>query len=159
MRFRDATPQDVPCLVPMLTSQYALHRGWDPAKFGTRPGFESGYAHWLTGRTTDAQSVFLVATTGDEDNAPPIAFLIGTIEDELPLYELQRYGFIHDLWVDEPYRHEGVARQLVMLAVERFKELGLRQVRCETAIANGPARNLFDKCGFREAVVVLLAEI
>ena len=69
-----------------------------------------------------------------------VAFLVGEVEEEIPIYRLKEFGFIHDLWVEPEYRHEGVARQMVMLAVEKFKEMGVTQIRLDTASQNEAAR-------------------
>jgi RimJ/RimL family protein N-acetyltransferase len=62
-------------------------------------------------------------------------------------------------WIEEEYRHEGIARQLVTLAVERFGRIGVKQVRCDTAWLNEPARSLFTRCGFRPSIVEMLIEL
>lgn len=156
MEIRPATPHDVPAVLPMVAQLCALHRGWDPAKYDFLDGIESMYDGWLRARATDPRSVFLVA---DRQGKGPVAFLVGTAEREIPIYTLREYGFIHDVWVDESYRNEGVARQLVMLAVERFRAMGLEQVRLDTAAPNEPARKLFESCGFRTSVVEMLLEL
>ena len=56
-----------------------------------------------------------------------VAFLIGTVEKEIPIYRLDQFGFIHDVWVEPEYRNEGVGRQMTMLAIEKFRELGVKQ--------------------------------
>jgi ribosomal protein S18 acetylase RimI-like enzyme len=130
-----------------------LHRGWDPDKYDFLEGIEEMYRGWLTSRTRDPRSVFLVA---DREGRGPVAFLIGTVEREIPIYRLKEFGFIHDLWVEEDYRNEGLARQLVMTAVERFREIGVGQVRLDTAAANDVARKLLEGCGFRTSVIEML---
>jgi ribosomal protein S18 acetylase RimI-like enzyme len=60
--------------------------------------------------------------------------------------------------VEEEYRHEGIARQMVMLAIERFKSAGVRQIRLDTAFANEPARKLLASCGFRISIMEMLME-
>jgi ribosomal protein S18 acetylase RimI-like enzyme len=69
------------------------------------------------------------------------------------------FGFIHDLWVDPEYRNEGIARQMTMLAIERFREMGVKQIRLDTAAKNDGARGLFASCGFRESMTEMLVEI
>jgi ribosomal protein S18 acetylase RimI-like enzyme len=155
MDIRPATAADVPGVLPMIAKICALHEAWDPAKFGFLTNPQERYNRWLTARATDAQSVFLVA----ERETHLVAFLLGSIEEEIPIYRLKEFGFIHDLWVEEEYRHEGIARQMVMLAVERFKSLGVRQIRLDTAAANDPARKLFASCGFRLSTMEMLLEI
>jgi len=123
------------------------------------------YQSWLPKRATDPQSVFLVA---DRESAGVpasagmsslVAFLIGTVEREIPIYRLEKFGFIHDLWVEPEYRHEGIARQMTMLAIERFREIGVTQIRLDTAAKNDAARALFASCGFRESVREMLLQI
>jgi len=132
-----------------------LHRTWDAAKYAFKPHPEEMYRRWLTARSMDPRCVFLVAIREEK----PVAFLIGTIETEIPIYELKEYGFIHDLWVEEAYRHEGIGKQMTMVAIERFAELGVRQVRLDTAAANEPARKLFGSCGFRPSTTEMLLEL
>lgn len=127
---------------------------------GTRPStaifpIPRHYRRWLTQRADDPRSVFIVAQREERI----VAFLIGTVEAEIPIYRVKEFGFIHDLWVEEEYRHEGIARQMTMLAIERFKALGVQQIRLDTAAANEPARKLFASCGFRISVMEMLIEL
>jgi ribosomal protein S18 acetylase RimI-like enzyme len=155
MEIRPATAADVPGVLPMVAKICALHESWDPSKYGFLPNPQEKYRRWLTSRAADPRSVFLVA----EREARLIAFLIGDIEHEIPIYRLQEFAFIHDIWVEEEYRHEGIARQMVMLAVERFKSTGITQIRLDTAANNDPARKLFASCGFRISTTEMLLEI
>lgn len=162
MDIRPALPQDVPDVLPMVAKICALHESWDAAKYGFLPNPAEMYRRWLTARANDPRSVFLVAereAAGAEAAPRLVGFLIGTTESELGIYRLKEYGFLHDLWVEPDYRNEGIARQLVMLAVERFREMGLKQVRLDTAAENEVARNLFRSCGFRVSTIEMLAEL
>lgn len=158
LHFRRGTPTDIPALMPMVTAQYALHTAWDAAKFAPREGFQPGYARWLTARSQDPRSFLFVAEVECDASTPPhlAGFIVGTVESEIPVYVTREYGFLQELWVDETYRNEGAGRQLVMLAIEAFRELGITQIRCETAWLNGPARGLFQRCGFRESTVTFI---
>jgi ribosomal protein S18 acetylase RimI-like enzyme len=156
MEVRAAKANDVPAVLPMVRKLCELHRAWDSAKYDFVEGIEEMYRGWLTARSTDPRAVFLVAA---REELGPIGFLIGTVEKEIPIYRLKEFGFIHDLWVEEDYRHEGVARQLVMQAIERFAEIGVSQVRLDTAAPNETARHLFERCGFRPGVIEMLSEL
>jgi ribosomal protein S18 acetylase RimI-like enzyme len=155
MEIRPATAEDVPGVLPMVAAIAALHEAWDPAKFGYKPHPEAMYRGWLTARAGDPRSVFLVA---DRDQKL-VGFLISTVESEIPIYRLDEYGFIHDIWVDPNYRNEGIARQLVMLAIEKFRDLGMKQVRGDTAAINEPARGLLKSCGMRPSTTEMLIEL
>jgi len=162
MTIRPATAADVPAVLPMVAKVCALHEQWDPAKYGFKANPQEMYRNWMTTRTTDPRAVFLVADRSDkmlQDVPFLIGFLIGTVEREIPIYRLTEYGFIHDLWVEPTYRNEGIARQMVMLAIERFREIGVAQIRLDTAAPNEIARGLFRSCGFRPSVEEMLLEI
>jgi ribosomal protein S18 acetylase RimI-like enzyme len=155
MEVRTATLDDVPSVLPMVDKIAAMHEKLDPAKYAYLENVGSMYEGWLQERAEDPRSVFLVADAGEK----LAGFLIATVNSEIPIYRIEEYGFIHDLWVEEDYRHEGVARQMVTLALEKFKEIGVEQVRCDTANANTVARSLFERCGFRPSTVEMLIEL
>jgi len=161
MNIRPATALDVPAVLPMVANVCALHERWDAAKYGFRENPAEMYRRWMTARANDPRAVFLVAERPAMLKEVPflIGFLIGTVEREIPIYRLEEYGFIHDLWVEPTYRNEGIARQMVMLAIERFGEIGVEQIRLDTAAPNDVARGLFASCGFRPSVQEMLLEI
>jgi ribosomal protein S18 acetylase RimI-like enzyme len=161
MTIRPATPADVPTVLPMVARLAALHEQWDPVRYDYKPGAAEMYRKWLTTRATDEHAVFLVADHERLLADVPflVGFLIGTIESNIPIYRTPQFGFVHDVWVEPDYRNEGIGRQMTMLAVEKFRDLGVPQVRLETAACNEPARKLFASCGFRVASNEMLVEL
>ncbi len=128
----------------------------DRAKYEPLERVGAMYDTWLRARAADPRSVFLVA---ERFSGQLVGFLIGAIEKEIPIYRLTEYGFIHDLWIEPDYRNEGLARQIVTLAVERFGAIGVGQVRLDVLVSNVPARSLFEACGFRPSVLEMLIEV
>src|SRR2546421_10025627 len=157
MQIRPAKPEDVPAVLPMVEKLCKLHESWDPAKYSFLPNVPQMYDHWLRERAGHGRSVFLVAETARPQKI--VGFVIGTVEREIPIYRLKEYGFLHDLWVEPEYRNEGVARQMVTLAVERFRGMGVPQVRLDAAYGHEAARRLFAACGFRARIVGMLVEL
>lgn len=155
MTFRPATPEDVPAVLPMVQQLASLHEQWDPQRYDYKPSAASMYDRWLRARAVDRRSVFLVA----ERESRLVGFLIATTEETIPIYRLAETGFIHDLWIEPQYRNEGIGRQLTMLAIEKFREKGIRQIRLETAANNEAARALFKACGFRVSSIEMLVEL
>lgn len=161
MQIRSARVEDVDQVIGLVRHIVALHAKWDNARFGALRGAAEMYRGWLEGRCSDQTSVFLVADRYDDD-APKskiVAFLVATLDANVPIYRVERYGWVHDLWVEPDYRHEGVARSMVLLALERFKAIGATQVRLDTAAENEAARKLFEGCGFRPAAIEMLCEL
>lgn len=156
MMIRPATPDDVPAVLPMVSQLAALHENWDPQRFDYKPHPEEMYNRWLRARATDPRSVFIVA---EREPGRIVGFVIATVEGTIPIYRLAETGFMHDMWVEPLYRNEGIARQMTMLAIEKFREMGIKQIRLETATANDAARKLFESCGFRNSSIEMLLEI
>jgi ribosomal protein S18 acetylase RimI-like enzyme len=155
MQVRPATPDDVPNVLPMVSAICQLHQSWDPARFTTIDQPEKMYESWLRGRATDARSVFLVA----EHDGRLVGYVVCTVEKEIPIYATTEFGWVHDLWIDPTYRNEGLGTQLTMLVIERFTEMGIRQIRLQTARENEVGRKLFAACGFEVSTIDMLMEL
>ena len=156
MEIRPARRDDVDGVVPMVEKIVAFMAERDPAKYAPLPRVGDMYRSWLRARATDPRAAFFVA---ERSPGQLVGFLIGTVEREIPIYRLEEYGFVHDLWVEPDYRNEGVARQMVTLAAERFREIGVKQVRLDVLVTNEPAKRLFETCGFRPSVAEMLLEL
>ncbi|MEJ1932759.1 GNAT family N-acetyltransferase [Nostoc sp. NIES-2111] len=152
MLIRPATPADVPAVLPMVAKICALHESWDADKYGFLPHPEKRYEKWLTRLATQERSVFLVADNQEQ----LIAFIVATVEQEIPIYRTKEFAFIHDLWVEPEYRKQGIAKQIVEQTIERLRQIGVEQIRLDTATANEAARKLFTSCGFRLSTIEML---
>ncbi|MDF5709579.1 MAG: GNAT family N-acetyltransferase [Nostoc sp. S4] len=155
MLIRQATTTDVPEVLPMVAKTCALHESWDDAKYGFLTHPEQRYEKWLKRLANNQRSVFLVC----ENQGQLVGFLVATIEQEIPIYRLQEFAFIHDIWVEPEYRQKGIARQMVMQTVESFSQMGVKQIRLDTANANEASRRLFASCGFRFSTIEMLIEL
>jgi ribosomal protein S18 acetylase RimI-like enzyme len=157
MLIRKATADDVPAVLPMVAKICALHEAWDAAKFGFLPNPELRYEGWLKRLVTDERGLFLVA---EEETGGLVAFLAATVEREaIPIYRLREFAFIHDVWVEAQYRQQGIASQMLLQTVEHFQQMGVKQIRLDTAAANEAARRLFASCGFRVSTIEMLREL
>lgn len=152
-RIRAATPADVPAILPLVAKLTALHERNDPQRFKVLPDVLDRYAQWLPIRATDARSVLLVA---ENEQGSVVAFLVGTIEPEVPIFWIPECGWIHDVWVEPEHRKQGVAAALVETAADLFRTKGVKQLRLHTGSFNDQARSAFAKSGFRPCVVEML---
>lgn len=162
MIIRPATPSDVPAVLPMVAKICALHETWDAAKYGFLPNPALRYERWLIKLTNSDRAIFIVADPETNDNSKMLilaGFLVATIEREIPIYRLKEYGFIHDLWVEPEYRHAGIAKKMVKQTIELFSQMGVKQIRLDTAVQNEAARHLFSSCGFRTSTIEMLVEL
>lgn len=149
---RAATTSDVPAILPLVQAVCDYHRTLDPQRFGFLPDVAARYASWLPQRVADADSTVLVAFESDSPGTPLVGFLVGEVLDSIPVYDVARFGFIHDLFVLPTHRGRGLGRALVERAANDFRRMGMTQVRGETASANDNARALLRSMGWRESV-------
>lgn len=154
MPVRAATADDVPAVLPMVRALCDFHARRDPERFAVVEDVIDRYARWLPERAADPRSAFFVAHTPDDPT--PRGFTVATIEPEVPIFWIPACAFIHDVWIDPAHRGHGLAAQLVSACVQRFRDLGVRQLRLHTAMFNDDARALFAREGFRPCVVEML---
>ncbi|MBL8886151.1 MAG: GNAT family N-acetyltransferase [Phycisphaerales bacterium] len=152
---RDAAAADVPAILPMVRAICSMHEKLDPARYAMLPNVVSMYESWLPQRIVDRHSVVLVG----EVDLRVVAFLVASVETSIPIYRLDRFGFIHDVWVEPEARGRGIAKAIAVRAVEKFRAMGVKQIRLETAADNPGARALFASCGFRVATLDMLLEL
>jgi ribosomal protein S18 acetylase RimI-like enzyme len=159
MHIRPARSSDLTEILPMIAKICALHKEWDQAKYGFLPNPEQLYKNWLGRIIKSSADLCLVAEIETEDADSLVGLLIATAEQEVPIYRLKQFAFVHDLWVEENYRKQGIARQMVLGAIAHFSNQGIEQIRLDTAMANENARQLFASCGFRVSTVEMLMEL
>jgi len=148
----------VPAVLPMVRAICELHVQWDAQRFDIRPEVIDLYERWLPQRASDPESIFLVGETVEVDSKRLVAYLVATIEDSIPIYWTARCGWIHDTWVQPPFRRQGLARALVQEAVGRFKSMGITQIRGETAIANDASRAMLRSLGWRDGTIEMMTQ-
>ncbi len=158
-RIRPAHPADVPSILPMVRAHCDLHRSWDPERFPIRDDVERLYADWLPRRAADPRSVVLVAERSSAGPSDLCGFIVGTIEQNIRIYTLAEFGYLHDLWVQPDARGMGVGGALLNAALDALRSKGVRQVRGETAAANDAARLLMARHGFRVGAVEVMCPL
>jgi len=154
MTVRPATSDDVASILPLVRELCDLHASRDPERFAVRADILDRYASWLPVRASDPRSVLLVAV--DERDGKIVGYTVGTIEPEVPIFWIPECGWIHDLYVLPAYRSRGHASSLVQEAVQRFRAMGVAQIRLHTGAFNDDARRFFARHGFRVSVVEML---
>jgi ribosomal protein S18 acetylase RimI-like enzyme len=152
---RRASGKDIAAILRLTQKIYRFHARLDPARFGVRRGLLAIYRRWLNRLLRDQRAIVLVA----ERRARVVAYLVGSVEEEIPVYWQPECGWIHDLWVDPRLRRAGLACEMTQLALTHFRTQGQKQVRVQTGIGNKTAQRLFAANGFRDATLEMLIEL
>lgn len=103
----------------------------------------------------DPNTSFLVA----EEQGEVLGFLHAQIEQGDPIYALERYGTIVDLFVLELRRGEGIGEQLLQSCLEWFRSLNLQEYRISTPVHTPEAQRFLEKHGALPLFVVQAAPL
>ncbi len=68
-------------------------------------------------------------------------------------------GVIHDIFVDESRRRQGIGRTLLCAGVERLVDLGATQVVLSSAHRNAEGQRLFASAGFAPTMVEMTLQL
>lgn len=152
---RRATRADITAILRLTQKIYRFHARLDQPRFGVRRGLSTVYRRWLNRLLRDPRAIVLIA----ERRGRVVAYLVGSVEEEIPVYWQPECGWIHDLWVEPRLRGAGLAAQMTQLALAHFRALDQQQVRVQTWIGNKAAQRLFATAGFRDATLEMLVEL
>ena len=151
---RPALTGDVGAIVVMQRLIHAEHVAGDAVRWTTATPPGDVYQTWLgeliVGKTTG------VALVAERDGAI-VGYAIAEVEAESTKHWSPASLYLHDVFVTEPHRGGGIARQLVAAIVAwREQHRPTLPIRLVTAAHNEIARTFFDKLGFRVAAVELI---
>lgn len=128
-----------------------LHHSYDSTRFFLEAGIADGYRAYFKRELGKPGVVLLVATLGTEI----AGYVYGSLEKRDWAKLLDAHGAIHDIYVSETARRQGVAQALMRAAVETFSKLGATQIVLSTAVLNTQGLALFKSLGFRPTMLEL----
>ena len=152
---RAAEARDLVAVSLLAGMLVRLHHELDALRFMLIPNVEAGYEHFFRSQLPDPEVVILVA---ERDN-DIVGYAYARLEPRDWNNLLDACGELHDLFVSDTVRRQGVARLLVDAARERLRQKGAPRLVLHTASKNGAARRFFASVGFRETMVELTQEL
>ena len=152
---RPAVATDVPAILPMVSRICEFHRERDPERYPFLPDVADRYRGWLIKRAEDPDSSVLVGTHDDR----VVAFVVGEILNEIPVFTLKRYGWLHDLWVEPEYRRHGVASRLMETACRALADRGITQIRGDCLCGNAESQAMLARLGFRPSTILMVKSV
>jgi GNAT superfamily N-acetyltransferase len=152
---RPATPADEAALGRYGAALMRQHHALDPERFILTERPEAGYGRFLVSEVGDPDSVVLVA-----ERAGEIVGYIYAACEPMSWKELRAAcGYVHDVFIDEGVRHQGVARLLMRAMIEWAKGKGLPRLVLSSAAGNASAQRLFESLGFRRTMIEMTREL
>lgn len=151
---RKCKPADLAELARLAARLVREHHAMDPARFMIFDNIEEGYATYLGSEIKRRNSIVLVAEQSDRI----VGYAYGRIEPRDWNSLRERCGALHDLYVDETARRQGVGALLIDEMMKRLASLGAPRVVLMTATQNTNAQQLFHRMGFRTTMLEMTKE-
>ena len=101
------------------------------------------------------KSLFLVALKKGEI----VGMGMGRIEKSPPVFKIKEFGQIHELFVKESCRRQGVCQALIKRLEDFFREKGVSVVHISVENYNTEALNLYYKLGYQDSRFLLHKEL
>jgi len=150
---RIAMKGDMPVLGDYGARLVSLHHEWDPDRFiPSHSGTPKAYAGWLESQFDKPDVVILVA----ERSRTILGYTYAAVEGFDYMSLRGPAGVLHDIFVHEDERSQGIGRMLLdAITVELFTR-GAPQIVLSTAAKNATAQRLFSAAGFRPAMIEMV---
>lgn len=68
-------------------------------------------------------------------------------------------GFIFDVRIDEPFRGKGYGKEIMLLAEEKARELGIKRIGLHVFGYNEVAKKLYERIGYRYSSYNMLKDL
>ena len=101
---------------------------------------------YINDRLQNKESVIFVAFATANNKVVPSGFT--QLYPSFSSVRATRNWILNDLYVDEPFRKQGVGEALLRTAMNFAKEQGGTWMQLETATDNHPAQSLYEQTGF-----------
>lgn len=152
---RAAERPDLPAIAQLAGQLVRQHHDFDAQRFMLIPNVEVGYAHFFESELSNSEVLLLAA----EQAGRVVGYAYARLEARDWNALLDHCGALHDIFVIDELRRQGVARQLVEAVRHGLRDKGAPRLVLHTASKNAAARRFFAALGFRETMVELTAEL
>jgi ribosomal protein S18 acetylase RimI-like enzyme len=146
---RPALAADLEATAALAGELVRQHHRVDPERFFLPERVEEGYSWWFRRELEREAAVILVAERAGEI----VGYSYGAVEERDFNLLLDVHGAIHDVFVKESARHEGVGQRLVEAMLAELTTRGAPRVVLSTMVSNESAQRVFTRCGFRPTML------
>jgi GNAT superfamily N-acetyltransferase len=149
LTIRPARSADQAALGPLGAALMRQHHASDPRRFLLTDHPEAGYGRFLVSQLSEPDCLVLVA----EDAGQVVGYVFAQL---MPISwkDLRGpCGFVHDVYVLERARRQGVGKGLLRAAIDWTRSNGRSQIVLWSKSGNESAQRLFAQLGFRDTMV------
>jgi len=146
---RPASKSDRSALGRLGAALMRQHHAANPSRFILTGRPEEGYGRFLVSQLGNPDTLVLVAERANE----VVGYVFAGIEPTSWRDLRGPCGFIHDVYVHESARRQGIGQDLLRAAIAWAHSRGMTQVVLWSKSGNDAAQRAFATLGFRETMV------
>ena len=151
---RRATRADAKTIARFAILLSEQHRDYDEKRFVAMSDIAG--AEWFYGSHSEASDAAILIA---EVDGRPVGFAYIQYEAKNYADLLENAAWLHDIYLEESARNSGAGRSLIESAGSVAKELGADKLMLHVAAMNSPAREFFEKAGFRTTMFEMLRSV
>jgi ribosomal protein S18 acetylase RimI-like enzyme len=154
IKYLEATKQDIPKIIELWKEFIDFHRARDPFFSRSEQGPDN-FGKFIQENLLKEDAVVFVAET----NGEVVAFILATIQNHPPAFEIKQYGLVNDLAVASAYRRSGIGKHLFNMAKDWFIKKGMKRIEIEVALTNEISTSFWKKMNFKPYKEVCYLEL
>ena len=144
-RIRNATSQDVDLAVDFFNKLQKYHQELNPAMWTLNPDANETFRkHFLKELKSEAH----FARLAFDSNDIVAGILLAEIQQNIPIVKPSQFGYITDLFVDQNYRRQGLAEQLLEDISKIFRAHNISEIRLQVDAKNLQGLSFYQKHDF-----------
>jgi GNAT superfamily N-acetyltransferase len=155
-RLRNAREEDLPTIGKLAGQLVRMHHAWDPLRWMMPDAIEAGYARFFASQLDNPDVVLVVA---ENELGEVVAYVYAALEPRSWADLREACGKLHDVFVVEHARRQGIGKALTREAMARLRDLGAPRAVLTSAWQNQEAHALFRALGFRETMIEMAREL
>jgi GNAT superfamily N-acetyltransferase len=156
-RIRDARQEDLPAVGQLAGRLVRMHHDFDPARWMQIEGVEAGYARFFASQLGKRETIILVAE--DEASGEIVGYAYAALEERNWADLRDACARLHDAFVAERARRQGLARAMLIECLRRLTALGAHLAVTTAAWQNETSHALLRSLGFRPAVLEMAKDL
>ncbi|MCK9189891.1 GNAT family N-acetyltransferase [Acidithiobacillus sp.] len=144
MRYREATPDDLPSICTLGEEVNAVHHRAFPDVFAGPGKHDRDAAHWLNSIGKDSAITFVA-----EEDGKVLGFVnVSMANESHSLLQPMRFGRVGSISITEERRGQGIGPALMKLAQDWVAQHGGSEVRLNVWAFNAHALHLYEELGY-----------
>lgn len=155
IEIRKATRRDLPRIAKLAGGLVRQHYAFDKERFLFIDDPEAGYQWWFGKELENKKALILCAKLDGQI----VGYAYARLEPRDWNALLDAHGALHDIFVDESARRQGVARKLLEHTAKELRARGAPRLVLHTAVKNRSAQKLFESVGFRKTMLEMTCEL